>query len=326
MVTEVYIVSGFLGAGKTTLIQKIIREAFSGRKIALIENDFGEASIDANLLRNEQFEVTEINSGCICCSLSGDFVKALSELLRAYEPEVIIIEPSGVSKLSDVEKACSEIDQIKIMAKITVVDTKRFQSYYENFGAFYEDQIKNADMIILSHNHFVTKSEVSMSEDLYISRVLESPDQIESVTRMISKLNSQAKIISSPWQHFNIETVLLGEREATLFELCNCHSDQCTCHLNHNAADVFQSCTVTLDRVITLNAINLCFQVIEKSSNMNLVRAKGVLETDQGYLNLQYVQGELKMTPSQYSGNKISFIGRDLDVLTIAEMFKRGCQ
>ncbi len=137
MQAEVYIISGFLGAGKTTLIQKLIKETFIGRKIALIENDFGESSIDADLLRSDQFEVTEINNGCICCSLSGDFVKALSKLIKEYAPEVIIIEPSGVSKLSDIEKACSEIKNIKIAAKITVVDAKRCQSYYENFGFFF---------------------------------------------------------------------------------------------------------------------------------------------------------------------------------------------
>ena len=146
MTTEIYIISGFLGAGKTTLIQKLIKESFQKDKVVLIENDFGEISIDAALLKSSGIEVKEINAGCICCSLSGDFVKAVKELLDRFHPDKIIIEPSGVGKLSDIVKACSDqrIQQLaKVKSKITIVDVKRCKVYLHNFGEFFEDQIEN---------------------------------------------------------------------------------------------------------------------------------------------------------------------------------------
>ncbi len=174
-------------------------------------------------------------------------------------------------------------------------------------GFFFEDQIENADSILLS-------------------RVFEFPERKESAIQLVRKLNKQAKIISTPWQKLNIETVLFSENEAQLFENCNHHEDQCQCHIHQNANDAFQTCTLTLDEVLTWNTLKECFQMIEKSSKMNLVRAKGVLATDKGFTNLQYVQGELQMTQSQYGGNKISFIGCELDLSTISEIFKSGYQ
>ncbi len=153
MATEIILVSGFLGAGKTTLVQKLLKEAFTGQRIALIENDFGEISIDAALLQTSGFQVREISSGCICCSLSGDFVKALKELLDACHPDRILIEPSGVGKLSDIIQACADArlrGLVRISRKITVVDVKRCAMYLENFGEFFEDQIRHTDAVVLS--------------------------------------------------------------------------------------------------------------------------------------------------------------------------------
>lgn len=137
--TDMYLISGFLGAGKTTLIQKLLTEAFKSKKVALIENDFGDFSVDAALLREGGYQVLALNAGCICCSLTGDFTAALASLLKTYRPDVVLIEPSGVGKLSDVERACRDrrfATSARITQKITVVDVKRCASYLENFGRF----------------------------------------------------------------------------------------------------------------------------------------------------------------------------------------------
>ena len=141
--TDMYLISGFLGAGKTTLIQKLLTEAFKSKKVALIENDFGDFSVDAALLREGGYQVLALNAGCICCSLTGDFTAALASLLKTYRPDVVLIEPSGVGKLSDVERACRDrrfATSARITQKITVVDVKRCASYLENFGAFFEER------------------------------------------------------------------------------------------------------------------------------------------------------------------------------------------
>lgn len=182
MATEIYVISGFLGAGKTTLIQKLPKEAFDKEKVVLIENDFGEISVDAALLKSGGIEVKEINAGCICCSLSGDFVKALRELLDRFRPDTIIIEPSGVGKLSDIAKACSDpriLPLADVKAKITVADVKRCRMYLENFGEFFEDQIRNADLILLS-------------------RTEAFPDRIDDAYRLIKSLNEHVTILSAP--------------------------------------------------------------------------------------------------------------------------------
>lgn len=180
MATEIYVISGFLGAGKTTLIQKLLKEAFRKEKVVLIENDFGEISVDAALLKSGGIEVKEMNSGCICCSLSGDFVKALKELLDRFHPDKIIIEPSGVGKLSDIMKACSDprVQALaKVKAKITVVDVKRCQMYLDNFGEFFEDQIQNANVILLSRTESFS-------------------DKINDAYRLVKSLNAHSTILS----------------------------------------------------------------------------------------------------------------------------------
>ena len=153
MAVDVFIVSGFLGAGKTTFIQKLMREVFRGVRLAVVENDFGEESVDASLLGTSGVLVTELNSGCICCSLSGDFVRAFLDMLGRFKPEKVIIEPSGVAKLSDVVRACEDprIAQLaEVRGKITVVDASSCRKYADNFGEFFEDQIEHADTILLS--------------------------------------------------------------------------------------------------------------------------------------------------------------------------------
>lgn len=197
MAAEIYIISGFLGAGKTTLIQKLLKETFQKDKVALIENDFGEISVDAALLKSGGIEVKEINSGCICCSLFGDFVKALKELLNRFNPDKIIIEPSGVGKLSDIIRACSDsrIQPLaKVKTKITVVDVKRCKMYINNFGEFFEDQIQNADVVLLSR-----------TEDF--------PDKINDAYNLVKGLNTHSSILSKPWSEITAKEILYPQHE-----------------------------------------------------------------------------------------------------------------
>ena len=180
MAAEIFVISGFLGAGKTTLIQKLLKEAFAKEKVALIENDFGEISVDAALLKSGGVEVREINSGCICCSLSGDFVKSLKELLDRFHPDKIVIEPSGVGKLSDIIKACSDpriLPHAEVKGKITIVDIKRYKMYLDNFGEFFEAQIQNADAVL-------------------ISRVDDFPGRVNAAYEIVKGLNTHAVVFS----------------------------------------------------------------------------------------------------------------------------------
>ncbi|MBR3555935.1 MAG: GTP-binding protein, partial [Oscillospiraceae bacterium] len=150
--TQIDIISGFLGAGKTTLIKKLIKEAFAGEKLVLIENEFGEIGIDGGFLQEAGIQITEMNSGCICCSLVGDFSKALGEVMERFHPDRILIEPSGVGKLSDVDAAVRKLrrDDWQPGSKITVADALRAKMYLKNFGEFYKDQVEAADLIVLS--------------------------------------------------------------------------------------------------------------------------------------------------------------------------------
>ena len=151
--TKVDIISGFLGAGKTTLIKKLIAECFKGKQVVLIENEFGEIGIDGGFLKDAGINITEMNSGCICCSLVGDFGAALTEVVEKYHPDRIIIEPSGVGKLSDVAKAVQRIDDsvgLVINALVTVVDGTKIKMYMKNFGEFYNNQIESAGTIVIS--------------------------------------------------------------------------------------------------------------------------------------------------------------------------------
>ena len=200
--TKIDIISGFLGAGKTTLIKKLIEEAFDGEKLMLIENEFGEIGIDGGFLNNSGVEITEMNSGCICCSLVGDFGNALKEALSKYSPERIIIEPSGVGKLSDVIKAVKEIEHevdIKLNSFVAVVDAMKCKMYMENFGEFFNNQIESANTIILSRSQKL------------------SEEKLELCVAQIKEHNSKANIITTNWDEINGKQILLAmEKENSL--------------------------------------------------------------------------------------------------------------
>ena len=183
--TRIDIFSGFLGAGKTTLIRKLIAEAYKGEKLVLIENEFGEIAIDGGFLRDAGVEITEMNSGCICCTLVGDFEKALKKVMDEYKPDRIIIEPSGVGKLSDVARAVEKVEGTSIGAKVTVVDTGKCRMYMRNFGEFFNDQVANADLIVMSRTDTAPESKILAASEL------------------LRKLNPTAGLITTPWAKLN---------------------------------------------------------------------------------------------------------------------------
>ena len=161
--TKIDIYSGFLGAGKTTLIKKMIQEAYAGQKVVLIENEFGEIGIDGGFLQEAGIEITEMNSGCICCSLVGDFGKALEQVIRDYAPDRILIEPSGVGKLSDVEAAVEKVvsDTVALGNLVTVADAGKCKMYMKNFGEFYNNQVETAGTIVLSRTDSISAEKLS---------------------------------------------------------------------------------------------------------------------------------------------------------------------
>ena len=179
--TRIDIFSGFLGAGKTTLIRKLIAEAYKGEKLVLIENEFGEIAIDGGFLKDAGVQITEMNSGCICCTLVGDFEKALKKVMDEYAPDRIIIEPSGVGKLSDVARAVEKVDGAVVGAKVTVVDAGKCRMYMRNFGEFFNDQVENADLIVMSRTDMVPEAKVLAASE------------------MLKSLNARAGLITTPW-------------------------------------------------------------------------------------------------------------------------------
>lgn len=190
--TTINIVSGFLGAGKTTLIKKLIDEAFKGEKLVLIENEFGEIGIDGGFLKDAGIEITEMNSGCICCSLVGDFGTALKEVLERFAPDRILIEPSGVGKLSDVTKAVADIDDanIELAKSIVVADVTKCKMYMKNFGEFYNNQIEHADVIVLSRTQNIAEN------------------KLEESVKLLQEKNAAATIITTPWDELRGEQIL----------------------------------------------------------------------------------------------------------------------
>ncbi len=182
MATKVDIFSGFLGAGKTTLIKKLIADGYNGQKIVLIENEFGQIGIDGGFLKESGIEITEMNSGCICCSLVGDFGTALKEVIDKYAPDRILIEPSGVGKLSDVVAAVKKVEGTEICGTVTVIDASKCKIYLKNFAEFYENQIKYAGTIILSRTGNIRQ------------------EKLDTAVELIKGINDHSQVITTPWE------------------------------------------------------------------------------------------------------------------------------
>ena len=198
--TKIDIFSGFLGAGKTTLIRKLIREAYKGEKLVLIENEFGEIAIDGGFLKDAGVEITEMNSGCICCTLVGDFTKALGKVMEDYAPDRILIEPSGVGKLSDVVRAVERVEGAVVGTRTTVVDAGKARMYMRNFGEFFNDQVENADLIVLSRTDTA------------------ADEKVVAASELLRGLNPNAKLITTPWDKLGGEQILQAMEHDALHE------------------------------------------------------------------------------------------------------------
>lgn len=247
--TKIDIVSGFLGAGKTTLINRLIHEAYKGEKIVLIENEFGEIGIDGGFLQDAGVQIAEMNSGCICCSLVGDFSKALSQVVSEYKPDRVLIEPSGVGKLSDVTKAVvsAELEGATLNSAVVVVDVNKCKMYMKNFGEFFNDQIEHASSIILSHTDNI------------------SEEKLKKCVELLREHNADATIITTPWGDIDGTAILnaMEQKNTLQIELeklahehehnhhhhdedCDCgchdhehhhhhdHEEECECHEHHH--------------------------------------------------------------------------------------------
>ncbi len=237
--TKIDVISGFLGAGKTTLIKKLLSEALNGGKIVLIENEFGEIGVDGSFLKDSGIEIREMNSGCICCSLVGDFTTSLEEVIEKYAPERILIEPSGVGKLSDVQRAVHEACEhagVEAGSSVVVVDATKCKVYMKNFGEFFIDQVEHAGTIVLSRTQNMTE------------------EKLQAVVEMLREHNKDAKIITTPWDELSGQYILdtfeavTGFAEALLEEFKHEHEhhhhhhhddddEECCCHHHHDDDD-----------------------------------------------------------------------------------------
>ncbi len=233
--TQIDIISGFLGAGKTTLIKKLIKEAFAGEKLVLIENEFGEIGIDGGFLQEAGIQITEMNSGCICCSLVGDFSKALGEVMDRFHPDRILIEPSGVGKLSDVDAAVRKLDRDdwEPGSKITVADALRAKMYLKNFGEFYKDQVEAADLIVLSRTQNMDTA------------------KLEACLDLLRQIHPDAAIVTTPWDELDGRQIMAAAREKDNWQQAllshghddedehdeDCDCEECREHHHHDHDD-----------------------------------------------------------------------------------------
>ncbi len=328
--TRIDIFSGFLGAGKTTLIKKLIKEAYVGEKLVLIENEFGEIGIDGGFLQDSGIEITEMNSGCICCSLVGDFTEALKKVIREFAPDRILIEPSGVGKLSDVIRAVSEIDDHDAVlgSFTTVADVNKCKMYIKNFGEFYCDQIENAGCIILSHTDNAKE------------------EKIAEALSLIREHNKNATIVTTPWDELSGKQILeASERKNTLvdelselehhhhdYEECHCHKhhhhdeEECHCHEHHHHADeVFSSWGVETTKSFTEDEIKAILSEFAEGDEKYgmILRAKGILRGGDGtWIHFDYVPGEpdVRLGCAAVIG-RLCVIGSKINEEKIAEAF-----
>ena len=356
--TKIDIFSGFLGAGKTTLIKKMISECYKGQKLVLIENEFGEIGIDGGFLQDAGINITEMNSGCICCSLVGDFSKALTQVIEEYSPQRILIEPSGVGKLSDVIGAVKKVtnEAVTLGNTVAVVDAGKVKVYMKNFGEFYNNQIETASTIILSRTDGI------------------SQQKLDTAVSMLREHNPHAAIITTPWDNLTGQQILeamegkvslAAEMEQMLHEHehhhhhhhdeecccghdhhehhhhgeeCCCghdhhehhhHDEHCSCghdhhdHHHHHADEVFTSWGVETTKKFTVQSIEEALKKLDSREYGFVLRAKGIVAGEDGHwIHFDYVPGEANVRlGSAATIGKLCVIGSELDSEDIAELF-----
>ncbi len=359
--TKVDIFSGFLGAGKTTLIKKLIKECYKDEKIVLIENEFGEIGIDGHFMKDAGIEITEMNSGCICCSLVGDFGEALKKVVSEYNPDRILIEPSGVGKLSDVIKAVKNAGEeaLELNSFCTVADVKKCKMYMKNFGEFYNDQIENALCIVLSR-----------TQDA-------SEEKVEESVKLLREYNPEAVIITTPWEALSgdvllsamegrnsLKTALENLEKEEMCPVCghhhhhdehhhdehchdehhhgehhhdghchgenhhdeHCHGEHCHGehhHHHHHADDVFESFGKETTASYTEEEIRSALASFDTGKYGTVLRAKGMVKGDKGFILFDYVPGSVDVRYGKEDViGRVCVIGSKLDKKAISELFR----
>ena len=336
--TKIDIFSGFLGAGKTTLIKKLLKEAYKGEQVVLIENEFGEIGIDGGFLKEAGVEIREMNSGCICCSLVGDFGTALKEVIAKYEPQRIVIEPSGVGKLSDVIKAVQKIEnevEIKLNSFTTVVDATKCKMYMKNFGEFFSNQIEYAGTVILSRTDKASEEKIATA--LEIIRGLNQTAAV--ITTPIEKLSGE-KILDTMENNRSLEKELMDEEVCPVcgghhghehhhdhdHEECGCgHDHEHEHHHHHHADEVFTSWGKETTKKYTKEGIH---EILEALSNHNdeygmVLRAKGMVEGEDGqwiYFDMVPGEADVREGAPEYTG-RICVIGSKMNEANLARLF-----
>ena len=358
--TKVDIISGFLGAGKTTLIKKLISEVFSGQQVVLIENEFGEIGIDGGFLKDAGINITEMNSGCICCSLVGDFATALKKVVDEYHPARIIIEPSGVGKLSDVENAVMNVAEeagLEIATATAVVDAKKAKVYMKNFGEFFNNQIETARCVVLSR-----------TQDI-------SDDKLDEVVKLVREKNHEASLITTPWDEIEGSVIFgaMSDAKALEHELEHEHhhehhhhddEEECCCghhhdhdhehehehhhdhdhdhehehhhahdhdhehhhhhHHDHDADEVFTSWGVETPKKFAKSDLEgILNRLANEEEFGQVLRAKGIVCSDDGkWMHFDLTPGEVEIREgaADYTG-RLCVIGADIDEDGLAKLF-----
>lgn len=347
--TEVDIVSGFLGAGKTTFMKKLVAEAFANEKVVIVENEFGEIGIDSGFLKDTGIQVSEINGGCVCCTLVGDFTKNLHEVIRTYHPDRILVEPSGVAKLSDIEVSVLDVgktEDIKIGALVTIVNALKAKKQMKAFGEFFKDQIEHATAVVLSRTQKMDQ------------------DKLEDVVKEIKALNDKAVVITTPWDDLSGKQILdaiMGKDNLEVFELATKHhEEEEACHHHHHhdhdhdhdehehehhhdadahehdhdheghehhhhhADDIFTTWGRETPHRFTKETIENALKTLADSDDYGyIVRSKGIVPAEDGtWIYFDLVDGEYEIrTGDPDVTGKLVVIGTDVKEDKVEELF-----
>ena len=345
--TEVDIVSGFLGAGKTTFMKKLVAEAFSDEKVVIVENEFGEIGIDSGFLKDTGIQVSEINGGCVCCTMVGDFTTNLHEVIKTLHPDRILVEPSGVAKLSDIEVAVLDVgktEEIHIGALVTIVNALKAKKQMKAFGEFFKDQIEHATAVVLSRTQKMDEA------------------KLEDTVKEIKALNPKAVVITTPWDDLNgkqIMDAITGKDNLEVFELAEKHHaeeeaehhhhhhdhdhdehehehhdhdhdehdhdhDEHHHHHHHHADDIFTTWGRETPHKFTKETIENALKTLANSEDYGyIVRSKGIVPAEDGtWIYFDLVDGEYEIRTGEPDvTGKLVVIGTDVNEDKVAELF-----
>ncbi len=354
---KIDIFSGFLGAGKTTLIKKLIKEAYCGEKVVLIENEFGEIGVDGGFLKEAGIEITEMNSGCICCSLVGDFAEALKKVAAQFSPDRILIEPSGVGKLSDVIKAVrrADVPNSALNAFCTVVDAKKCKVYLRNFGEFFLDQVENASCIVLSHTSDPTKTEEAVSllkEHTSVTVITTDWDKLDGKDILLAMQKTDSlkaeldKLAAEAHEHDEEECDdpecechhhhHHDDDDDDEHEHCHhhhhddddehehCHHDEegHAHHHHHHADEIFTSWGTETAKVFSQEMLQKALNALDSGDYGQVLRAKGYVNGGENWIYFDFVPGEADVrTGSPAVTGRLCVIGCKLDEEKLKGLF-----